>query len=276
MATGVLVVLVGNATKLSDFLLKSEKSYRLEAKLGVKTDTLDITGQVLEEKPVDCSEEQISNAIEKLEGTHELCVPMYSAIKKDGKKLYDLARKDQVLDEIPKKEMSFFDFKDVQINPDRFALELSCSKGSYIRTFVDEIGKVLGCGATLTRLIRTSSSPYGIEVTQKLEDIEKTFIDCESHEDVAQHILKNAPQSYIALKNTLPDWATLKIEGVDEKLLLNGQISKPVQSVLAHYFYREDQENRVKLISKRDGHLLALLEEKALKTYKIRKVFPRK
>ncbi len=277
MATGLLVILIGNATKLSDQLLTAEKAYHLTGKLGIVTDTRDVTGETLEQKDFDLSQSQIESAIRSYEGEFDLEVPMYSAIKRDGKKLYELARKNVDLEEIPKKTMKFFDFKDLDISSDSFSLGFSCSKGSYVRSFVHEVGKKLGCGASLSALRRTASLPYRVGSALSLESIQEKLEGCESQEAVLREIQEGVLKpAFIELDQCLPEWPRLRIEGLDEKLLLNGQISKSISLILTNYFSELGSGLGVKIISKRDKHLLALLEPSDTGRFKIKRVFPRR
>ncbi len=170
MATGVLPVLLGRATRLSPFLLMADKAYRATIRLGLTTDTLDITGQVLSQKPVEVDDSQLQAALQGFLGPQMQVPPMYSALKKEGKKLYELARQGVEVDrearpiEIKKIELAFR-------QGDDFCIDVACSKGTYIRSLCDDIGRVLGCGATLAALERRATGGFLLQDCVTLEQV---------------------------------------------------------------------------------------------------------
>lgn len=171
MATGVLPILIGRSTRLSSFCLEADKKYTAGIRLGVTTDTLDITGEVLSECEVSVSDEQLADAIQHFICTYDQIPPMYSAIKKDGVRLYDLARQGKEI-EREARNVTIFDIKLLSRNGDEFVVDVHCSKGTYIRSLADDIGKYLGCGATLTSLRRTYAAGFSIEDCKTIEQIE--------------------------------------------------------------------------------------------------------
>lgn len=174
MATGVLPVLVGRATSLSSIMLDADKRYIATVKLGVTTDTCDITGKTLREDKVSCSNEQLLEALKRFTGIIEQTPPMYSALKKDGVRLYDLARQGISVD-IPSREITVFSLKLLEdLNEENeFAVECHVSKGTYIRSLARDIGEYLGCGATLTELRRTYASGFDIKECVPLEKVKE-------------------------------------------------------------------------------------------------------
>lgn len=154
MATGLLPVAFGEATKFSADLLGADKAYEAEAKLGVVTDTGDITGTVLEEHPVKVDAEMIARAAEKLTGEIEQVPPMYSAIKKDGVALYRLAREGKTVEREPRK-IKVYQFQVLEAQGETVKFHFEVSKGTYIRTLIEDFGRLLGCGATMTALCRS-------------------------------------------------------------------------------------------------------------------------
>lgn len=172
MATGVLPILVGRPTVLANYLLEADKEYIASVKLGVITDTLDITGTVLKRTAVNIKEDKLLSAAKKFLGEISQTPPMYSAIKKDGVRLYELARKGQEVERqsrrVEIKELEIFDF-----DGQNFKMRVLCSKGTYIRTLADDIGKELGTGATLTALRRTKTAGFGLENAVSLDDLTK-------------------------------------------------------------------------------------------------------
>ncbi len=174
-AEGVLPVLIGRATKLSDILTSEEKSYIARVRLGIVTDTYDITGTVKEENAVNVTEDDIKKTADEFLGIQMQIPPMYSAIKIDGKKLYQLAREGIEIErparEIEISKISCFDF---DLKSNSFSLEVCCSKGTYIRSLCHDLGKKLGCGAVMAELLRTKSGAFTIDMAHTLEEISES------------------------------------------------------------------------------------------------------
>ena len=178
MATGVLPIMLGGATRFLDFLPSSKKRYTAVMRLGITTDTLDITGEVLSETPVDADFARVCSAAEKFKGDIMQIPPMYSAIKKDGVRMYDLARKGIEVEREARPVTIFRldvfeEFEGVLLHENEYVLDVECSSGTYIRTLIDDIGRELGCGAVMTSLKRTQSSGFVIENAVTIEDLEK-------------------------------------------------------------------------------------------------------
>lgn len=171
-ATGVLPVCLGKATKLCDLLTDKNKTYEAVLLLGKTTDTQDITGEVLEEKSTEAlTEEKVREAIEGFIGDYEQIPPMYSALKVNGKKLYELAREGKVI-ERKARPVKILDIQILEIDLPKVRMEVSCSKGTYIRTLCHDIGEKLGCGGCMESLIRTRVSTFWIEDAKTLDEIE--------------------------------------------------------------------------------------------------------
>lgn len=172
MATGVLPVCFGKATRIIEYYDDDFKTYEAEMKLGMVTDTLDITGTVLETKPVDVSEEDVIQAIDSFRGWITQIPPKYSALKVNGKPLYKYAR-EGVEVEIKSRKIYVEDIQPVEVNlgENRILFRVTCSKGTYIRTICDDIGKKLGCGGTMTALQRTQSGCFRVEEARTLPEI---------------------------------------------------------------------------------------------------------
>lgn len=194
MATGVLPILIGRSTRLCSYVLEADKRYTATVRLGVTTDSLDITGEVISEREVNVSDEALKTALESFIGTYDQIPPMFSAIKKDGVRLYDLARKGEEVERTPRsvtiKELNF-----VQRNGDEFVIDVLCSKGTYIRSLADDIGKFLGCGACLTALRRTKTAQFRIEQCVTLEELEKDPLKYLLSPDLAVEYLKSVNYS---------------------------------------------------------------------------------
>lgn len=175
MATGVLPICIGNATKAADMLTLSDKSYIAELVLGKTTDTQDAEGKVLTECEVTCTEAEIREAVSSFVGEIEQIPPMYSAVKQNGKKLYELARKGI---EVERKSrcVTINSIDVLEINGTHVTIDVSCSKGTYIRTLCEDIGKKLGIGAYMNTLRRTKTGCFSIKKSHTLEEIEKEDI----------------------------------------------------------------------------------------------------
>lgn len=172
MATGVLPVLLGRATALSSLMLDADKRYIAKIKLGITTDTDDITGEILTESNVNVTNTQIQNALKKFTGVIKQTPPVYSALKKDGVRLYELARQGKTVD-IPERQVEIYSIKLLSSldSENCFTVETHVSKGTYIRSLARDIGNFLGCGATLFELERTFASGFGIENCVKMDDL---------------------------------------------------------------------------------------------------------
>lgn len=177
MATGVLPVLLGRATTLSSLMLDDDKKYIARVKLGVLTDTDDITGNIIAENKVAVSQGDIDNILQKFVGKISQTPPMYSALKKDGVRLYDLARQGKTV-EIKPREIEVFEL--LVLSPldseNCFTMLCHVSKGTYIRSLARDIGNALGCGATLSELNRIMTSGFDIEKCVSLDDINEENI----------------------------------------------------------------------------------------------------
>lgn len=175
MATGVLPIMLGGATKFLDYLPEEEKCYTAGFRLGIRTDTLDITGDILEEHPVTCSRAEVEQALEPFRGEILQVPPMYSALKQDGVRLYELARKGQ---EVERKARPVT-IRSLELlpqsgeNTSEYVLSVSCSKGTYIRTLIDDLGTALGCGAVMTSLRRTATCGFSADEAVTVETLEK-------------------------------------------------------------------------------------------------------
>lgn len=181
-ATGVLPIAVNNATKVIEYMEHDDKTYIAELTLGITTDTEDIWGNVLEEKTVNVGKEEIENVIKSFIGKQKQVPPMYSALKVNGKKLYELAREGKTIDRVAR-NIEIFGIKDVMINENKVSFEVHCSKGTYIRTLCKDIGEKLGCGATMSALERLQAGSFTIDTAVNLEELsenkEKYLLDLE-------------------------------------------------------------------------------------------------
>lgn len=175
-ATGVLPVCVGKATKVCDIITDRDKTYEAKVLLGVTTDTLDTSGEILSKNEVDASEDDIKDALDFFKGEIEQIPPMYSAIKVDGKKLYEYARAGVEIERKSRK-VTIHDIELLGVELPYFSIRVKCSKGTYIRTLCDDIGSKLGCGAAMSELVRTAVGRFKIEDALTLSDVEKRLTD---------------------------------------------------------------------------------------------------
>ena len=170
MATGVLPVFVGRATRGVEFFEHAEKTYDTVLLLGRTTDTQDVTGTVLAEKTVHLSPADIERVLPRFRGDILQVPPMYSALKVNGKKLYELARKGQEVERQPR-PITVFELTNLGFDGTRLSLRVRCSKGTYIRTLCQDIGEALGCGGCMEALRRVRAGEYGIEDAVPLEQL---------------------------------------------------------------------------------------------------------
>jgi tRNA pseudouridine55 synthase len=256
LATGLMVVLLGEATKLSNYLLEGDKAYECEIELGKTTDTLDITGEILRVDQKLIPFDLLKEKIEALEGAFQWDIPMYSAKKVNGKKLYELAREDKELDVIPQKEMRFYNVQILSYDFPFVKVSLHCSKGSFIRSWAHELGKALGVGACLSGLRRIYSAPYNI------------------HHAVSLSSLTSTTAAYIPLEKCLDTWPKLEVRGLDKHLITNGQISQALKARLkiVHHYNENAQPLRFRIESKANK-LLAIVEAEANANYRLLRVF---
>lgn len=171
LATGVLPVLVGRAVKASEFMLTSDKHYSATLLLGITTDTEDITGKVLTSSDNIPTPEEVISAARSFVGESMQIPPMYSAIKIGGEKLYELARRGDTVEREPRK-ITVHSIECTQLGERKYKLDVHCSKGTYIRTLLADIGAKLGCGGTMKTLCRTEASGYVLSESRTLDEIE--------------------------------------------------------------------------------------------------------
>ncbi len=215
LATGLLPVCLGEATKVSGCLLNAGKAYRFVARLGLVTRTGDTEGEVVAVYPVPAlSEADVQAALERLRGERLQVPPMYSALKRDGQPLYKLARLGQEVERAPRPvtihalELKAFD-------GNRFEAEVRCSKGTYIRTLAEEIGKALGCGgAHLTMLRRTEVAPYDATCMVTFEQL---------HEALAQGGETALDALLLPVDTAIADWPKVELGGDAAHYLASGQ-----------------------------------------------------
>ncbi len=208
-AEGVLPVCVGNATKVCDLITDRDKAYRTVLLLGQTSDTQDVWGNILGRCDVCVTEDEVRDAIESFVGEYDQIPPMYSAIKIGGKKLYELARKGQEI-ERPARHVMIREIKIISIDLPEVTMEVSCSKGTYIRTLCHDIGGKLCCGGLMKELTRIRSGEFVIADSKKLSEIEER-----SRSGQVDDILLPTDSVFKGLPEVHAD-------GGSEKLLRNG------------------------------------------------------
>ena len=175
-AEGVLPVALGRGTRLVELLTEKEKTYEAVLRLGVSTDTQDMTGTVLSEMPVTVTEEEVREAVESFVGEQMQVTPMYSALKVNGKKLYELAREGKTIERKPR-PVVFYEIRIMDISLPLVRISVTCSKGTYIRTLCNDIGEKLGCGGAMEELLRTRSGNFTLEESLMLSQVEEAVSD---------------------------------------------------------------------------------------------------
>lgn len=216
-ATGVLPILIGKGTELSQFLINHDKKYVATIQLGVKTDTADVEGNVVEERDVDLvnlSEANVERVLKSLTGKQKQVPPMYSAIKVNGKKLYEYARSGKTVD-VPVREIEIYDLKLLNIDTKNKLLvyEIYCSKGTYVRTVCEKISESLGTVGYMKDLQRTMVGDFKIENAVTIEDLNKNIDNME--------FLEN---NLISIEKFFCDGDKEVLDNKKMKLFLNGVI----------------------------------------------------
>ena len=301
IAKGLLVILLGKATKLSNFLLNNDKRYEFSFLLGKETNTLDRTGQVLKQSSIShLLPSQIEEVLKnQAQGRIPLSVPLFSAVKVRGKKLYQYARKKDIsfvkttredqkntppppssLQPVPVppvRKMHFFDLKIKTIEPPLVSLELSCSKGAYIRSYVSYIGRLLGVGAYLEELTRLSSFPFKLKEAKGLQEIKEIANNCSNNKELF-NLLK--PSLYDFSK-ALPHIMPKNLNRVSERDVSKGLVSG---ALLSQFFEEQLEVNkkgeekifrllRPSSTAGGDGEMRALVSLKPYQALKLLKVF---
>ena len=257
-ATGVLPVCLGNATKLCDMLTDKSKEYEACMLLGVTTDTQDMSGQVLTKQEVCCTEEEARAAVLSFIGGYDQIPPMYSAIKVNGKKLYELARNGVEIERKPR-HVEIPDITILECALPEIRFRVSCSKGTYIRALCADIGDKLGCGAAMKSLIRTRVGNFHIEDAWKLSDVEKMVAEG----TLLEHV--------VASDKVFMEYAKVNVKQAFEKALANGNKLGLNQVDFEKKHELLDGE-MVRVYSSKDiftGVYTYVAQEKCLKPYKM-------
>ena len=205
-ASGVLPVCLGKGTKIIDYIMNSNKVYEVELKLGINTTTYDLEGDIVEERdPSFLNREEILNVIESFKGEYNQIPPMYSALKQNGVRLYELARQGIEV-EREGRLINIYDIEDVKINNPYVSMKVTCSKGTYIRSLCYDIGKKLGVGATMTTLKRTRTSKFSEDESININEI--------NSENIKNYI--------ISIEEALDFYEKVVVLNKYSRLLING------------------------------------------------------
>jgi len=161
-ATGLLIIGVGNGTRVLEYLMNHEKVYRVKMRLGIITETFDITGEIVEKRPVNVTESQIIEVLKSFTGTYKQVPPAYSARKYKGEKLYELARKGKII-RLPPREVTVYEIKDISVEGCDISFTAKVSPGTYIRSLCMDVGYALNCGAVAVELRRLSTGSFSVD-----------------------------------------------------------------------------------------------------------------
>ncbi len=236
MATGVLLVCVGQAVRITEYLIDHDKRYRARVRLGVETDTYDATGKVVSERDVSATREEIEHALGKFAGRISQYPPAFSAIKRDGVALYRLARRGVEV-ETEAREVEIFLLKLIDVNLPEAEFEVHCSKGTYIRSMAHDLGQALGCGAHLSALTRLASGKFKLENSLTLEQLGVAF----EHGDVDKALMP--------LDRALEHFDAIMVDAASARQVINGislVSTQPIATPLARLYS--------------DGQIIALME----------------
>ncbi len=248
LATGVLVLCLGNATRLSEYAMQSRKAYRARVYLGITTETYDAEGDVIDERSADhLTRADVEAVLPQFTGDIDQLPPMYSAVKKDGKKLYELAREGKEIKRDPR-PVTIHALELVEWQPPEFVLDVVCGSGTYIRSLAYDIGEALGVGAHLSGLIRTRSGHFHVDDAVSLE----TLLDSD---DWREYV--------VPPREALADWNAIQLTPLQAEEIGYGRFIERAGDV--------DDEYIMAYLP--DGHLLAVLENRE-SHWKPHKVFP--
>ncbi|MDR5709049.1 MAG: tRNA pseudouridine(55) synthase TruB [Armatimonadota bacterium] len=240
-AAGVLVCCIGRTTRLSEFLMEQDKAYRVELVLGVSTTTGDALGEVLARREVSVHQEDLERVLQRFVGTIQQLPPMVSAVHHEGRRLYELAREGIEVERTPR-TVTVHEIRLLRFDPPRALLDITCSKGTYVRQLAHDIGEALGCGAHAGFMIRTRVGPHRLEESHTFEEIEEAVR------------IGEFPRLLIPPAQALPELPEVEVEGRMRAAVLHGQ-PLPLWKVAPHLSL--PQGALVKVLDV-EGNLLAI------------------
>lgn len=253
LATGMLPVCLGEATKFSQYLLDSDKTYFVTAKLGQRTDTSDADGEIIETHEVNVTEQQILQHKTSLTGDIKQVPTMFSALKHQGKPLYWYARQGITV-EREARPIKIFSFELLRFEGDEADFEVHCSKGTYIRTLVDDLGQLLGCGAHVKVLRRTKVAQYPIDKMLTLEQIQALKDDNMDEQGVVDYSALDS--QLLPMESALIDLPAIELPERAVKTLRYGQtVALPVEDVAEAKAYMMETGEFVGVVSVEEGEL---------------------
>lgn len=241
-ATGVLPVCIGSGTKLADMLTVSDKRYTAVMRLGVVTDTQDLTGNVLRETSHNVTKADVESVLPDFTGDIKQIPPMFSAIKVNGKKLYELGRKGIEIEREPR-HVTIYGIEILDFAGNDVKLDVKCSKGTYIRTLCHDIGAALGCGAAMASLVRTESAGFSINDSVTLEELEK-----------------KGAESYIIPVEEMFDYKKVSVGGEMLRKVLNGNPVKKHGIIEGEMYRVYDDDGRFLCVSIGQNGLLKMVK----------------
>lgn len=258
-ATGVLPILLGNATKAQDIVPNHDKTYTAKFRLGITTDTLDIWGTVLSECGRTATRADILSVLDNFRGEIEQLPPMYSAVKVNGQRLYDLARQGREVERKPRRVTVYsLELVDFDEKTQSGTLGISCSRGTYIRTVIDDMGRLLGTGTVMTALCRTSACGYTLADSITLENARKSA----ENGDLAEHIMQT--------ESLFAGYRKITVSDAQAKRFSNGGALDMARTALAR---ANAESGEIIRVSDRQGNFLGLGEADSesgqLKIYKL-------
>lgn len=260
-AEGVLPVCIGKATKLCDYLTGKDKVYRAVLRLGITTDTQDMSGTVLTRQDPAVSEEEILAVIQGFTGRQTQIPPMYSALKVNGIKLCDLARAGIEVERRPR-EIEIFSIKVHSVELPRVTMEIHCSKGTYIRTLCQDIGSLAGCGGCMEKLLRTETAGFSVENAYRLKEVEEIVKGADQKGRRIEDIL-------LPVEAALKDYPRIDAKPGMEKILRNGG-----RFLKEDISLKEESENSLYRVYDASGMFVGLFRyDPAVKMWKPEKMF---
>ena len=241
LATGLLPLCFGEATKISQYLLESDKTYEVTAKLGVKTDSADSDGEVVKTQAVPkLSEEQVKTVIESFLGDSEQIPPMYSALKVDGQRLYKLARKGEVIERKPRK-VTIGPIELLSLTEDSFSLRVTVSKGTYIRSLVEDIASKLNTIAHVTVLRRIGVSPF----------MQPKMINIEDFRALSQ---EEQEKLLLPIESALMNWKKVQLSNEHAQDLRHGKLVRTTETIANDMVLALDDNGQALALAEVDAH----------------------
>lgn len=241
LATGMLPICLGEGTKFSQFLLDTDKTYIVTAKLGVRTTTSDADGEIVSEKPVTVSQEQLNAAVDTFRGESKQIPSMYSALKHQGQPLYKYAREGIVI-EREARDITVFRLDVLRFENDEVDMEIHVSKGTYIRTIVDDLGELLGCGAHVSMLRRVSVGSYPRDKMVTIEELENLLAKAQEEEIAPSEYLDKL---LLPMESALVDMPKVMVDKESTSFLRHGnpvQVAKAPSEGLVQVYLDETDE----------------------------------